>query len=1414
MGKKIHKSSLSVNIRLIWGILAAGLLFQVPGNLYSRETGYKYFKNYSYRDYEHQPQNWGMAQHQDGIIYVANQAGVLIYDGVSWRVMGVPNYTTVRSLAINDETGIVYIGGIGEIGYLKPDKKGVLQYVSLKDYLEKEQRNFSDVWRTHVTKEGIYFNSFKFLFRWEPKGKQIKVWKPTKPNHNFIYSFIAKGQLLIQEEGVGLLHVVNDSLEVLLGDEKVADAKERIYMIVPYDMANDTTTLLIGTRLKGFFLFDYDKKTVIPFPTKVDGYLKENIAYHGIRLSSDDFALATRQGGIVIMDSHGRLKYTFDNSSGLQNNCVYYIFEDNQGNLWLCLDNGISKIEYTSPFSIYDNRYGLPPIALSVVRHHNDLYVGTTQGLYVFRPGANTFSPVAGISNICRSLLSIKNSILAATFSGVFLVDSKNNMTQNIIKEEAFTLLPSNRYPGHIWCGTRSGLVSIVQKNRQWSEEHQFQSINQSIEWIAEEENGNLWLVTSKSRVLKVDFPVNINHPVVTPYNTDYKVLGGRVVAAVAAGHVMFATDKGLFRFDENKKKFISDKTLGPEYAGGSNTKPVYRLIEDKDKNIWFHSKSRNYKAVPGADGSYTIYRNPFRRIPIVQGNTIYSDPDKKNIWFGNFEGLIRYDMTVKKNYKQNFQTLVRKVLANEKLIFDGYKNKSSKTPKVLLPILEYKDRNLLQFDFAAPFFENETETQYQYFLEEYDDNWSGWNKDTKKNYTNLDSGMYTFRVRARNVYQHMSSEDVFQFKILLQWYKTWWAFVSYAFLLFILTYLIVKWQRSIRLEKEKQRLEKEKQRLDRIVQQRTKEIEGKNKQLEEQTLKLKEQSDKLKEMDQVKSLFFANISHEFRTPLTLIMSPLEQMIADTRDKEEKKKFKVMRRSSQRLLTLINQLLDLSRFDSGKMKLQASCENIVPFLKGTVASFHMVAVENQLELEICPEKEEISIYFDAAKMEEVMYNLLINAIKFTPPGGKISVSVTLGKEQQDQEKKEMDFVYISIRDTGPGISQEQLTHIFDRFYQAEGLKGRGHKGTGIGLALTKEIVLLHYGKIDVHSREGKGTEFVIQLPMGRDHLKPGEIVSISQDASGKGKCKEIETLHVTKGLEEEIEEIDQDTGEVEPVGDIETDTRGNEVQLQEKNIILVVEDEPDVREFIRAPLEPFYNVVEAKDGQEGIAKAKEIIPDLIVSDIMMPGTDGYELCRVLKKDINTSHIPVVLLTAKASEESIIQGLETGADDYITKPFNTRMLLNRIKNLIELRRQLQLKIQRKKMLLPAEISVSSPDEKFLKEFQGIIEKNLSDPDFNVDVLSRKLIMGRSTLFRKIQALTGETPNQFIQSYRLERGAQLLKANYGNVTEVAMEVGFSSTPYFAKLFKEKFHQTPSEFQASQSPGGKVPKLGKDQ
>jgi signal transduction histidine kinase/DNA-binding response OmpR family regulator len=631
-------------------------------------------------------------------------------------------------------------------------------------------------------------------------------------------------------------------------------------------------------------------------------------------------------------------------------------------------------------------------------------------------------------------------------------------------------------------------------------------------------------------------------------------------------------------------------------------------------------------------------------------------------------------------------------------------------------------------------------------------------------------------------------------------WYKTWWAFSVYVITGFLVLLLVVRW-RSGKLQREKQKLEQ-------IVKERTKEINQKNSQLESQTIQLKDQAGKLKEMAAVKSRFFANISHEFRTPLTLIMGPLEQILSDyhDRDSQLEKKVKLMLRNSQRLFTLINRLLDLSKLDSGKMQLKAAHQNIIPFLKGIVASFDLLANQYDLDLTFQADEEDITLYFDLEKMEDVLCNLLINAVKFTPGGGKITV--TAKRIPTKEEHFPAGYLEISVSDTGPGIPREQLAHIFDRFYQSDSTYEHHQKGTGIGLALTRELINLHHGKINVHSREDEnsGTEFTIRLSLGNEHLKPHEIVSsaaLDETRPDRRKPFEIPAdfmVEKEQGVPVDVEGAPAD------VRDSQTGNGKAEKEIEplksEKEIILVVEDSADVREYIRGALEPLYTVVEAKNGQEGIRKAQEIIPDLIISDIMMPGVDGYELCEMLKKDIKTSHVPIILLTAKASEENILQGLETGVDDYITKPFSTKLLMARIKNLIDLRRHFQLTLYREMTRQPAKMSISQMDREFIKELQDMIEKKLSDPDFNVERLGKKLYMSRATLYRKINALSGESPNEFLQSYRLKRGAELLENNFGTVLEVAFEVGFSSASYFTKCFKKKFNRLPSDFQSAES------------
>jgi signal transduction histidine kinase/DNA-binding response OmpR family regulator len=1105
-----------------------------------------------------------------------------------------------------------------------------------------------------------------------------------------------------------------------------------------------------------------------------------------------DFALATLDGGLVIIDAHGKRKETITKSCGLQDDNVKYIFEDFQGNLWLGLNEGIARIEYASPLSIYDDRSNLPGLVMSVINHGpgKNLYAGTTSGLYLLTPPGK-FQPVPGITGTCWSLLSVEDSLIAATTSGVFQVANGNNQGK-VIENLAYALLRSPKHPERIWVGTREGLISLFQESKtgyqetkgKWVKEHQFARISQELRTIVEDQKGNLWLGTLTNGVLKIAFPgeESIINPKISRYYTDHGLPPGEVNVFWAAGQVRFASiTKGMYRFDEEKERFIPDLIFGDEFGGGS--RGVFRIAEDKHQNIWFHSRLRNFLAIHRQDGTFVIDSKPFLRLPDDQVNAIYPGPGDNAAWFASHSGLIRYDTTIKKNYDLNFNAIIREVWVIGKQVFGGYQDNTNHDSKNLIPIIAYKDRKNFRFEFAAPFFEAETTTQYRYLLEEHDDHWSDWNSESSKDFTILDSGVYTLRVQGKNVYGNLSSETRFPFKILPPWYKTWWAFSLYAALAFLLMFFVVKW-RSGKLEREKRKLEQIVQERTRELEKRTQEINEKNSQLETQTVQLKEQSEKLKEMDKVKSRFFANISHEFRTPLTLIMGPLEQMLHDGGGDKQKKKLNLMLRNSQRLLGLINQLLELSKFEGGKVKLQAALQDIIPFLRGIVASFESLAEQHELELVFHAGEEAILLYLDARKLEDVMINLLINAVKFTPPGGKITMAVK--SVPVKNEKFPSGSMQISICDTGPGIPREQLAHIFDRFFQSPSTFEPQAKGSGIGLALVKELVQLHHGTIDVNSRAGKGTEFIVTLPMGDAHLSPEEI------ATPKARVDFKPAGPVEIGLQAPPEDVD----------DAAMTGMDIDNQRQGKEIILVVEDSGDMRDYIKGTLEPHYAVVEAADGQEGIEKAQEIIPDLIISDIMMPVRDGYELCGTLKKDIKTSHIPIILLTAKASEESTVQGLETGADDYVTKPFSTQILLARIKNLIDLRRQLQLTIDREMTFQPAKISVSPIDKEFMQELQKVIKTNLSEPDFNVEQLAKKLYMGRTTIYRKILAITGETPTDFIRSCRLKRGAELLKSNYGTVLEVALEVGFSNTSYFTKCFKNKFHQLPSTYQAAEA------------
>jgi len=517
----------------------------------------------------------------------------------------------------------------------------------------------------------------------------------------------------------------------------------------------------------------------------------------------------------------------------------------------------------------------------------------------------------------------------------------------------------------------------------------------------------------------------------------------------------------------------------------------------------------------------------------------------------------------------------------------------------------------------------------------------------------------------------------------------------------------------------------------------------------------------KLRELDKLKSKIFANISHEFRTPLTLIKGPVEdELLRDNLGEKERYNLQLINRNANRLLALVDQLLDLSKLDAGSMQLNIKQESIKSILEALTPSFKYAAERKNIAFTSSLPADGDQHWVDRNAVEKIIINLLSNAIKYTPDQGKITFAAEV-----NQNKLE-----IRIKNTGSGIKEEELTKVFDRFYQA----GNTQNGVGIGLALVKELVGLHKGSISVTSKKDDWTEFIVKIPVSKNNYQPNDFAT-STSTTTNDHYPFAETLPETA----EIDELNN---------------------APEAPILLIIDDNSELRTHIKSLFINKFTVIEAKDGLEGISKAIEYIPEVIISDIMMPGKDGVELSKLLKTDERTSHIPIILLTAIAGDENELQGLETGADDYIIKPFSSEVLKMRVMKLIELRTQLKLRYSQEVILRPKDIAISSIDEKFLERVQSLLDNRLIDSSFSAEAFSIEIGMSRMQLHRKLKALVGLTTTEFVRSQRLKVAAHLLETSDINISEVGYSVGFNDPSYFTKCFKEAYDCTPTQYAAN--------------
>ena len=536
-------------------------------------------------------------------------------------------------------------------------------------------------------------------------------------------------------------------------------------------------------------------------------------------------------------------------------------------------------------------------------------------------------------------------------------------------------------------------------------------------------------------------------------------------------------------------------------------------------------------------------------------------------------------------------------------------------------------------------------------------------------------------------------------------------------------------------------------------------ELSRQKKKLEEQRDQLISLSKQLEEATHAKLVFFTNVSHDFRTPLTLVADPVEQLLEDKAlTPRQQSLLKVVHKNVHILLRLVNQILDFRKYENDKLELVRANMNLRVQLQEWSHSFQTLALKKHIHfvLEVNDDRADYLMAVDAEKMERVYFNLLSNAFKFTPENGTITVTLsTLTKEEGGR------YARLVVADTGSGISVQHIRHIFDRFYQID----VNHAGSGIGLALAKAFVELHGGEITVDSVEGKGTVFTVDIPMTVVEEPSADLVQEPR--------------------------ITQQTV-VEELEDMETE---EQIPDENKECILIIDDNADVRDYVKSLLKEEYTVIEAPDGRAGLKKAMKYVPDAIICDVMMPVMDGLECCRKLKTELQTSHIPVMLLTACSLDEQRIQGFECGADSYISKPFNSKLLLVRLRNLMDNHKRLKQFFGDKTTL--SKEPVSDVDKGFVDRFRELIEENLADSELSVEDLGSKMGLSRVQLYRKIKALTNYSPNELVRIARLKKAASLLASSEKTISEITYEVGFTSPSYFTKCYKDYFGESPTDF-----------------
>ncbi|TDE14552.1 hybrid sensor histidine kinase/response regulator transcription factor [Dyadobacter psychrotolerans] len=1326
---------------------------------------------------------------QQGFVWVGTAEGLNRFDGYSFKIFkhDVRDSTTLSDHYVNelfeDKQGYIWINT--RLGYniydpatetIDHDINKAARRLGLPDanFNRIIKTRSGDYWISH-NRLGLlkYITSKKLLLhlKFEPErgGRELPVVSDFNED--------AQGNLWVVYDN-GLVVRFNtvtfktDFQSDLLQKKQLGrSANHRVFV----DRDGEPWVYVIKA-VRGVYYFDTKKNELIAGNASSSQFkLNNNIVSSIISGPDSGIWIGTDHGGINIVNKQDRtvstLLYNPNDPKTISQNSIMTLYKDPSGMIWagtfkkgFCnYHKNIFKFSLIRHLPTIPQSLPFDDVSVFAEDKKGNVWIGSNGGgLIYFDRKSNRFKQYKNIpgdpsslsNNVIVSLFLDKNNILwvGTYFGGLNSFDGnkfKRYMhnpadSTSLIDDRVWEIFEDSK--GRLWVGTLGDGLELFDRQKQVFKHYRPFAPNsiQSyyIASVIEDQSGNIWIGTANGiDVLKpgADKFIHYTHEANRP-----GTLSSTAVVSLAQdsfGNIWVGTSDGLNVYDKRRNGFVSYDS-----RDGLPDNSVLTILVDNKQNLWLGTPKGlvNFNITKRKDAIPEKFDiTTYNEVDGLQGRSFNENSalrlNSGEMIFGGANGFTIFNPEKITSEPVNADVVLTDFQIFNKSIRPGEKQNKrvilEKSISVTKEIQLQYNQNVFTIEFAALNFLHSDKNHYLYTLEGFNDQWFEADNNTRKvTYTNLDPGKYSFKVKIKDG-GTVSKERILKIHINPPFWKTPFAYILY-FLATVGALALARW---ILLERERLNFKLEQERREAL---------------------------QLHELDMMKIKFFTNVSHEFRTPLTLMLTPLEGLLNNLQaDSGVRNQLSMIHRNARRLLNLVTQLLDFKKLEVEETEFRPEKGDIIQFIREITHTFSDLSERKHIAFTFETDVESRYSLFDQEKLSRIMYNLLSNAFKFTSENGSVAVHVRIinqdGTEQLD----------VRVADTGVGIPADAQAKVFDRFFQHTLPDHLVNQGSGIGLAITREFVKLHGGNISVESQEGQGSTFIMFLP-----------------------------LHSVQGSET-AQEVVQKVFVGETITASELSVAENR---KDKPVLLLVEDNDEFREYLREVFQKDYQIHEAPNGKIGLEITLHTIPDLIVSDVMMPEMDGMQLCRMVKTDSRISHIPVILLTARAEDEQQLQGYETGADAYVTKPFRLDILQAQIRNLITLRERFQKQFQKHIRVEPSEIVVRSLDEQFINKAVKVVEDNMANSEFTVEELSSEMAMSRMYLYKKLLSLTGKTPVEFIRIIRIRRAASLLEKSQLTVSEIAYQVGFNNPKYFAKLFKEEYKILPTEFRKKETVG----------